>query len=67
MDHLEFARETHTRTARNLIRQANRHLCVGHVEEGRALVRLAGDFLDRAERPGAEVLPFPKIQPMADR
>ena len=55
----DFARTINLRTARNLISQANAHLCVGSVEEGRAMVRLAGVFMDRAEQGECIVLPFP--------
>ncbi len=58
----DFARQINLRTVRNLINQANVHLCVGGAEETRAMCQLALGFLDRAENGEAIVLPFPKVR-----
>ncbi len=58
----DFARDVNLRTARNLVNQASAHLCVGGVEEARAMMRLAVGFMDRAEQGDAVVIPFPRVR-----
>lgn len=64
MQDTEYARQTYTKAARNLIRQANLNLSVGNTDEGRALVKLAGEQLDRALSPTCEIYHFPKVREM---